>query len=75
MVYFATVSRSGSRNSVDGDGEHRKSQITTGFRLRMWWLRMFRGYHLDSTRRMPKQNIFGEIYYNIHWVLSRRDKE
>ena len=60
---------------MDGDREHTSSQITTAFRLRMWWLRMFRGYRLESTRRMPKQNLFGEIYYKSHWVLHRRDEK
>ncbi|MCH7958641.1 MAG: hypothetical protein IID08_00830 [Candidatus Hydrogenedentes bacterium] len=60
---------------MDGDEHHTGSRITTAFRLRMWWLRIFRGYHLNSKRRMPKQNFFGEIYYKNHWVLSRRDEK
>lgn len=43
--------------------------IITRSRVRMWWLTFFRGYALESVRRTPKQNFFGEIYYETHWVL------
>ena len=60
---------------MDGDEHHTGSRITTAFRLRAWWLRTFRGYRLESKRRMPKQSIFGEFYYKNHWVLRKRDEK
>ena len=40
--------------------------------MRAWWLTTFRGYTLESKKRVPHQNVFGEIYYKNHWVLTKQ---
>ncbi len=60
------------KRSMD-DGRHDSDTfVTTSFRVRAWWLKTFQGYTMESIHRVPKQNVFGEIYYTKHWVLSRK---
>lgn len=50
-----------------------KQTVETSARFRMWWLTWFRGYKLTNLRRLPKVNLFGEIYYKNVWVVSKED--
>jgi GTP cyclohydrolase I len=56
-----------------GLDRNRAGQVETALRVRMWWLTLFRGYRVVSRHRLPKQNVFGEIYYKDSWVLAKRD--
>lgn len=49
--------------------------ITTTSRIRVWYLKRFRGYRVLSMHRLPKQNSFGEIYYRNSWILVRDDAD
>lgn len=49
--------------------------VETGYRLRMWWLTWMRGYTITNRKRIPKSNVFGEIYYKNVWVLSKHVEE
>ena len=53
----------------NGDGV-----VTTSMRLRVWWLKMFKGYRTESVHRIPKENVFGEIYYLNRWYLTKSPK-
>ncbi|MCH8203691.1 MAG: hypothetical protein IID09_00935 [Candidatus Hydrogenedentes bacterium] len=59
-------------NDSRADG---RTEVTTSSRLRTWWLKNFRGYTLKNKRRTPHQNVFGEIYYKNHWVLTKDNKK
>lgn len=59
-------------NETGSDG---RKEISTTFRLRVWWLVAVRGYKLESKRRLPKESPFGEIYYKNHWVLCKVKKD
>ena len=52
-----------------------KLGIKTRWRLRAWWLSTFRGYNIESVRRVPKVASFGQIAYNSIWVLKPKPVE
>ena len=58
--------------AMDPERQLSDNFVTTSYRFRAWWLKTFRGYTMESMHRVPKQNLFGEIYYKNHWVLSRK---
>lgn len=57
------------RELFESDGTD--GTVTTSSRIRKWFLTSFRNYRLVSTRRLPRENAFGEIYYRDSWVLTR----
>ncbi len=56
-------------NTTRSDGQ---AEITSSSRVRACWLVTFRGYTLESKKRAPHENAFGEIYYKNHWVLTKQ---
>lgn len=56
-------------NTLGSDGQ---VEITTSMRVRAWWLTTFRGYALESKRRVPHESAFGAIYYKNRWVLTKQ---
>ena len=71
MQNTGTQGSAGTR-AMDPERQHSDNFVTTSFRIHAWWLKTFRGYTMESMHRVPKQNLFGEIYYKNHWVLSRK---
>lgn len=51
------------------------NKVVTSSRLRMWWLRGARGYTVDTMKREPNENAFGELYYKNHWHLSKHEEK
>lgn len=52
-----------------------KLAIKTRSRVRAWWLSTFRGYNIESVRRVPKVASFGRIVYDSIWILKPRPVE
>lgn len=46
-----------------------KHAKTTTSRLRMWWLRLARGYKLTQIRRRPRTGWFGRLTYEETYQL------
>lgn len=55
------------------DSGERNGTITTSSRIRVWFLKTFRGYRVLTTRRTPMQSTFGEIYYRNTFVLAKEE--
>ena len=49
--------------------------IETSSKLRMYWLRMFRGYDVVERIREPQSASFGRIVYKDTWLLQPGDSE
>ena len=60
---------------VSTSGSDGKVEIITSARVRAWWLTTFRGYTLESKKRVPHESPFREIYYKNHWVLTKQKDE
>ncbi len=72
---FARTRGRSTQIAMNDSGGGGRTEITTGSRLRTWWLKNFRGYAVETKKRTPHENAFGEIYYKNLWVLTKEDKK
>jgi hypothetical protein len=47
-------------------------KLSTGSRVRAWWLTTFRGFRVDMVTREPKSVSFGKVVYQSRYVLCKR---
>lgn len=78
--FYPNSGRSGNaaahrRTVVNTSGSDGKTEITTSARVRAWWLTTFRGYAVESKRRVPHESALGKIYYKNRWVLTKQKDE
>jgi len=47
-----------------------ENAVRTNNRFRVWWLKVFAGYRVKKSFRIPKAGLFGRIRYDVQWVLT-----
>ena len=57
-----------------GNAPLQAGAISTSSRLKALWLRLARGYKIESTHNTPNQNFFGEVYFKTVWILTKKKK-
>lgn len=56
---------------MDIRAEH--NTVSTGSRLKAWWLTTFRGFRVDMVTREPKTVSFGKVVYASRYVLCKKN--
>lgn len=49
-----------------------EQRVTTGSRLKMWWLVNIQGYKIYLKRTTPSDGAFGRVVNRHHWSLRKR---
>ena len=54
-------------------GRAEREMVVTTSWWRHWWLKNVQGYRVIRSRQRPRPGLFGKVYYEKTWELTRAE--